>query len=171
MKYSLYAVSYCLLTTCLILTGLYTKYKDIYSPILDPSVVRWRSSFSEKNIALLLLNAFLTQKVHLPYMDSAEIEEDADFAEEEGVKKAYTQAQSSRWLHWVNTRLYSHLIDYFNREEMRPLHEIRALLTHETRPVLGTVKFGTLIRLVLSDSPLLLSFQHSILFNSACDIP
>lgn len=75
---------------------LYSKYRDIYLPILHPAV--------EKPIQL----------------DPKDVRADADWAEEEGVKRAYTEAQ----------RL---------REEMRPLHEIRALLTHEHRPVLGTL--------------------------------
>ena len=52
--------------------ALYSKYRDIYLPILHPAV--------EKPIQL----------------DPRDVRADADWAEEEGVKRAYTEAQRLR---------------------------------------------------------------------------
>lgn len=52
--------------------ALYSKYRDIYLPILHPAV--------EKPIQL----------------DPKDVRADADWAEEEGVKRAYTEAQRLR---------------------------------------------------------------------------
>lgn len=55
-----------------VIVALYSKYRDIYLPILHPAV--------EKPIQL----------------DPKDVRADADWAEEEGVKRAYTEAQRLR---------------------------------------------------------------------------
>eukprot|EP01087_Luapelamoeba_hula_P016970 TRINITY_DN528_c0_g1_i1.p1 TRINITY_DN528_c0_g1~~TRINITY_DN528_c0_g1_i1.p1 ORF type:complete len:857 (+),score=168.20 TRINITY_DN528_c0_g1_i1:241-2811(+) len=74
---------------------LFKRYKNIYQPIFENDA----------------------SKANMVSAETAQL--DADFAEDEGVKKSYNKSQEVRL-------------------KLRPLNEIRALLIREERPVLGT---------------------------------